>query len=286
MNPTTHAIKVGVARGWHEFKLGLRSPQDWGFYLFMAVAILGYLFLNRNNEVEVPGFSVSTPAFAMPSMLGALIAFGLIIGPGYSLAMEREDGTLLRSKAAPHGVTGYVSGQVVLNSLGILPTFAVILIPGSLLFDNLMQNGVAGWATVVWVSILGLLATLPLGMILGSVVPGVQKMGTWGMLPIMGVVGISGIFFPIQNLWSWLQVLAQVFPVYWLGLGMRSAFLPDEAAVLEIGGSWRTAQTVVALIVWAIAGFVIAPRVLRRMSKRQSGSAVEAAREESIQWVR
>lgn len=286
MNPRTHAIKVGLARGWHEFRLGLKSPQDWGFYVFLAGATVGYLWLNRNNEIEVAGFSMSLPAFVMPSMLGALIAFGLVIGPGYALAMEREDGTLLRSKAVPHGVSGYVTGQVVLNSLGIVPTFIIVLVPSTFLFGDLMQNGAVGWLTVAWVTILGLLATLPLGIILGSLVPNVQKMGTWGFFPIMALVAISGIFVPIQTLWGWVQVVAQIFPIYWLGLGMRFAFLPDSAAALEIGGSWRTGWTVVVLLLWAGIGLFLTPRVLQHMAKRQSGSAVEAAREESMQWVR
>lgn len=286
MNPRIHAIKTGLARGWHEFKLGLRSPQDWGFYMFLALVTLGYLWLNRNSTIEGEGITMSLPAFSMPSILGALIAFGLVVGPGYSLAMEREDGTLLRSKAVPRGMTGYVTGQVVVHSMGIVPTFIVILVPGMFLFDDLMQNGVSGWLTVLWVTVLGLLATLPIGIILGSLVPGVQKMGTWGFFPIMALTGISGIFFPIQALWGWLHTVAQVFPIYWLGLGMRSAFLPDSVAILEIGGSWRTTQTVIVLALWAIAGFLLAPRVLRHMARRQSGSAVEEARQEAGQWVR
>lgn len=279
-------MKTGLDRGWTEFKLSLKSPQDQGFYLFMAVVILGYLWLNRSGEIEGAGMTMSTAAFSMPSILGALIAFGLVIGPGYSLAMEREDGTLLRSKAVPHGMTGYVTGQIVLHSMSILPMLLVILVPGMFLFDGLMQNGASGWATVIWVTLLGLLATLPLGIILGSLVPSVQKMGTWGFFPIMGLTAVSGIFYPIQALWEWVQVVAQVFPIYWLGLGMRSAFLPDAAAALEIGGSWRTVETITVLALWATAGFVLAPRVLRRMARRQSGSQVEAAREAAVQWVR
>lgn len=284
MNPRTNALKSGLARGWHEFVLSLKSPQDQGFYVFMAVATLGYLWLNRNNELE--GTEFMLPTFALPSLLGAFIAFGLVVGPGYSLAMEKEDGTLLRFKATPHGTAGYVTGQALLHSVSLLPMFAIILVPSMFLFPGLMQNGLAGWMTVVWVTILGLAATLPIGMILGSLVPNVQKMGTWGFLPIMGLAAISGIFFPIQALWGWIQVVAQVFPMYWLGLGMRSAFLPEAAVVLEIGESWRTVQTVIVLSVWAVAGFAIAPLVLRRMARRQSGSQVETARHEATQWVR
>jgi ABC-2 type transport system permease protein len=117
-------------------------------------------------------------------------------------------------------------------------------------------------------------------------VPGAQKVGTWGMLPVMVLAGISGIFYPIQQLWGWVEVVAQLFPMYWLGLGMRSAFLPDSAAALELGGSWRTLETVLVLGAWAVAGAVVTPRVLRRMSRRSTGSQVQAAREAAVQWVR
>ncbi len=284
MNPRLHAVRNGLKRGWTEFVLSLKSPQDQGFFLFMALATLGYLFLRRNTEVE--GTTLSYPTLAMPSLLGAMIAFGLVVGPAYSLAMEREDGTVLRSKAAPYGIVGYMSAHIFGNTLGLLPSLAVILIPASFLFDNFMYNGLNGWLTFAWVVVLGLLATLPIGIVIGATVPGVQKVGTWGMLPILVLLGISGIFYPIQDLWDWLEGVAQVFPMYWLGLGMRSAFLPEAAAALEIGGSWRTLQTVAVLAGWAIIGMAIAPRVLRRMSRRQSGSAVEAARLESTQWIR
>lgn len=284
MNPTMHAIRTGLSRGWTEFMLSLKSAQDQGFYLFTAVLVLTYLFFNRNQEVE--GTTLLYPSVAMPSLLGAMMTFGLVLGPAFALAMEREDGTLLRAKAVPHGIAGYVSGQVLSQSLGLIPSFAVILIPAFFLFDGLMHRGIAGWLTIAWVVALGLLATMPIGMIIGSLVPGVQKVSTWGMLPILILGGISGIFFPIQGLWGWIQTVAQMFPMYWLGLGMRSAFLPDAAAALEIGGSWRTLQTVAVLGAWGVFGLLVAPVVLRRMARRQSGSQVEAARHEAAQWVR
>jgi ABC-2 type transport system permease protein len=284
MNPTTHAIKTGIQRGWTEFMLSLKSPQDQGFYLFTSGGVLLYLFLNRNNEVE--GTSMFYPTVALPSILGALLVFGLVIGPAYALAMEREDGTLLRARAVPRGLIGHVTGHILLNTLSLIPSFLVILIPGAFLFDDMMQNGLRGWATVIWVVLLGLLATLPIGIVIGSLVPGVQKVGTWGMLPILVLLGISGIFSPMDGLWNWVQIVSQSFPMYWVGLGMRSAFLPDAASALEIGGSWRTLETVAVLGAWAVAGLVIAPVVLRRMARRQSGSQVEAAREQAMQWVR
>jgi ABC-2 type transport system permease protein len=283
MNPRRHAIVMGLARGRTEFLQSIRSTQDQGFYLFTALLVLGYLFLRRDADVE--GTDLPFATVTLPSILGALIVFGVVVGPAYALAMDREDGTLLRYKAVPHGLTGYFTSQLLFQSASLVPQMVVILVPSFLLFDDLMADP-TGWLTVVWVLVLGLLATLPIGMVIGALVPSTQKVGSWGMLPIMVLGGISGIFFPIQALWGWVQVVAQLFPMYWVGLGMRSAFLPDSAAALELTGSWRTVETVLVLTAWIIAGIVVTPRVLRRMSQRQSGSEVEAARDAAVQWVR
>jgi len=283
MNPTTHAIRLGLRRGWTEFSQSIRSTQDQGFYLFTAALVVGYLFLRRNTDVE--GTDLMLPSVALPSILGALIAFGVVIGPAYALAMEKEDGTLLRHKAVPHGLRGYFVGQLFLQSAGLMPQMLVILVPSFLLFDDLMADP-SGWLTVAWVLLLGLLATMPIGMVIGGVVPSTQKVGTWGMLPVMILGGISGIFYPIQQLWWWVEVIAQVFPMYWIALGMRSAFLPDSAAALEVGESWRTWETLGVLGAWAIVGALLTPIVLRRMARRQTGSQVEAARDASLQWIR
>lgn len=284
MNPNLHAFRTGLGRGWHEFRLSVRSPQDQAFYIFQAAGVLLFLYFNRTNEMEDTGLLYST--VAMPSIVGALIMFGLVVGPAYALAMEREDGTLLRAKALPRGIVGYVTGQVLFHSLSLLPMLVVILVPGAFIVEGMMSRGAAGWVTMTWVVALGLLATMPIGIVIGSLVPGVQKMGTWGILPILVLGAISGIFYPIQELWGWVQGVAQVFPMYWLGHGMRAAFLPDAAAVIEFGGSWRLVETALVLGTWAIIGFIVAPIVLARMARRQSGSQVEAAREQALQWIR
>ena len=67
---------------------------------------------------------------------------------------------------------------------------------------------------------------------------------------------------------------------------MRSAFLPDSAAALEVGESWRTGWTALVLAAWAAFGAIVTPPILRRMAKRQSGSQVAAARDAALQWIR
>jgi ABC-2 type transport system permease protein len=88
----------------------------------------------------------------------------------------------------------------------------------------------------------------------------------------------SGMFFPIILLPTWLQSLVLAFPVYWVGLGARTAMLPAHMVAAELGGSWRTVEMFAVLGVWAAIGLALAPVLLRRMARRQSGSAVAEVR--------
>lgn len=131
--------------------------------------------------------------------------------------------------------------------------------------------------------VLGLLATMPIGIIVGALAKSARSVGGLGFLLLGGLVAISGIFFPIDELWEPLRWLAQALPIYWIGLGMRSAVLPDAAAAAEIGGSWRTLETAGVLAAWSLAGLLAVPSVLRRMARRESGSLMEERRRALMQ---
>jgi ABC-2 type transport system permease protein len=282
MNPQLHAARAGVRRGLMELRQTFTTASDlWG-YLFPTVGLLVVMIFMRN--AHVPGTSFSLGARTLPSALGMNLAFGGLVSMASVLIVEREDGTLLRAKATPNGMLGYLVGKMVLVTGMSLAGLLLLLVPGSFFVDGLVL-GPSNWFTLLWVVIIGLVATLPIGAVLGSVFDNPRNLGLV-MLPLIGLISVSGIFYPVSSLPGWLQGLAQVFPVYWLGLGMRSAMLPDELASVEIGGSWRHLETLGVLGAWAVLGLVLAPIVLRRMARRQSGSRVAAARERAMQQVR
>lgn len=123
-----------------------------------------------------------------------------------------------------------------------------------------------------------------IGAVLGSVFTSARSQGLI-QLPVLGMIAISGIFYPITSMPEWLQWVAQASPIYWLGLGMRSALLPDAAVGIEMGRSWRHLETAGLLGTWAVLGMVLAPIVLRRMARRESGSRVAERREKALQRI-
>lgn len=283
MSPVRTAIRVGLRRGWAEFRHALARPDEYAFDVLIAVIVLIVLYFQRDDPIS--GTSLSRAAVTLPGVVGALIAFTTLLAAALAIASEREDGTLLRARAAPFGVVGYVAGQVVRIPLATVRGVVLLLIPGLFLVEGLAGTGISAWLTLLWVLALGLLATLPLGLVFGALAKSPRTPAQTVGLVSTGLIAISGIFYPLSALPSWLQETAQVFPFYWLGLGVRSALLPDSAAAGELSGGWRHLETVGVLGAWALVGLVVAPMVLRTATRRQSGASVEAARRRAAQRI-
>jgi ABC-2 type transport system permease protein len=225
MNASWVAARAGARRGWIELKHTFTTPNDLVTLLIFTGILLGVMLWTRNTTVPGTHFSLGTAMLA--SMIGMTVGFNGLATLGSILTVEREDGTLLRAKATPNGMTGYLIGKVVTVSGTILISVAATLITGALLFSGL-------------------------------------------------AVGSAS---------TWLQWAGQVFPLYWLGLGTRSALLPANLASVEIGHSWRHLATFGVLTAWAVAGLLVAPILLRRAARRESGSSVAARREKVLRQV-
>jgi ABC-2 type transport system permease protein len=275
---TTTALRAGWSRGLIELRQSFTNGADLWSHFFWPLLMVGVTFYLRDRSFE--GFRLG--ALVLPSILGMNASMAMV-SMSQQLTADREDGTLLRAKATPNGLVTHLVGKIISVSGGLVVDLAIFLVPAALLVPGLAISP-GSLPTLLWVLALGMLAALPIGAVLGSVFTSTRSQGLL-TLPILGLIGISGIFYPLTALPDWVQGVAQVFPVYWLGLGMRSALLPDSAVAVEIGESWRHLETVGVLSAWAVLGLLVAPVVLRRMARRESGSSVASRREKTLQRV-
>ena len=278
-SPVLVAVRAGLSRGRIEFKQTLTTPGDLIAFLILTGGFLAAIVWTRHTRVPGTHFPLGTTMLV--SVLGLDVGVYGVLTMADLLVLEREDGTLLRAKAIPNGMLGYLIGKVVIISGQIAFAVAITLLAGAFLVTGLTTGSPSSWLTLAWVLVLGLLATLPFGAVLGSLFPSTRTTALIVLL-LGGLAAISGIFYPITHLPAFLQWTGQVFPLYWLGLGMRSALLPNTMAAAEVGDSWRHPATFGVLSAWAIAGLVLAPVVLRRMARRESGSSVAARREKAM----
>lgn len=280
MNPTATAVRAGLSRGVIELRQLFTTATDLiGQFLTPAIT-LAALYLLRNRDYGNTDLTVAE--LAVPGLIASIIVFNGLFAITNVLVLDREDGTLLRAKAVPGGMTGYTVGKIVSAAGSVVAQVAVVLVAGMVIIGGSSLDDAHAWLTFLWVLLLSLLAALPAGAILGAVLDGARASFLLTM-PLMGLIAISGIFYPITALPGWLQGFAQIFPMYWSGLGMRSALLPADAVTVELGESWRHAETVAVLGLWAVVGLAVAPVVLRRMARHESGSSMAARRAKAMQ---
>ncbi|MEU4164448.1 ABC transporter permease [Actinoplanes sp. NPDC026670] len=263
-------LRAGLRRGGIELRQTVTNGADIIGYLFPVVILLVVLWLI--GDAEVPGSQTSLGSYSLVSSMAMLLVIGGVASTAQYLTMDREDGTLLRAKATPNGMAGYLIGKIVLVSGVMVISCLAALIPGAFLVEGLRFDG-GTMVILLWLVPLALLALLPVGAVLGALFETIRGAAML-MLPVTALTGVSGIFYPLSVLPGWVQGVAQVFPMYWLGLGLRSAFLPGEP-----GQPWQTAGVLAA---WAVVGLVLAPGILRRMARRESGSLVAARRERAL----
>lgn len=269
------ALRAGLSRGWIETRQNFTETAYLFGHALPAVAYIGVLLFIGDRPL--PGTDYPLVTMVLPGLLGMTIVYGGLSSPAPQIASDREDGTLLRAKATPGGMVGYLVGKIVLFATTTLVGLLAIIIPGLLIVDGLVL-GARAWLLLALLFVVGMVSTVPIGLALGSLMKSAMQAA---LVPLVCTVimVVSGIFFPITILPRWLQLAAQAFPFYWVGLGARAAMLPPELVAVEIGESWRTLEMFVALGVWAAIGFLVAPGLLRRMARRQSGSAVATVRE-------
>ena len=264
------ALRAGLSRGFIELRHGLIDPQEWVFNLIFIASLVLVLWFQRDYAVE--GTTLTLAALTLPSLAGMMIAYGGFLAMSSALSYDREDGTLLRAKATPNGIVGYLVSRIVYTSATALITLVVMLAAGRIIVDDVTPD----WLILAWLIPLGLASVLPWGAIIGAHTKSAASTTGLTFLIMGGLVGISGIFYPVTGMPGWLQGVAQVFPMYWLGHGTRAALLPPSAAAAELGGEWRLWEAAGVIGVWAVLGLLVAPAVLRRMARRESGSSMQA----------
>jgi ABC-2 type transport system permease protein len=272
------AVRAGLNHGWIELSHCFTMIEDAFEILPIPLLSVVVLLVVEAKHVHVPGTNFLIGGTLLAGLLILNVSVNGMAGMAMSLTAAREDGTLLRAKATPNGVLGLLIGKIVVVSGTIMLTVAGLLIVGLAPSSGLALGSAVTWLTLAWVLALGLLAMLSVGAVLGSVFPSVRS-GSVMTAGIFLLLGLSGIFTPITQLPTWLQWVVQAFPLYWLGLGVRSALLPGNLAAVEIGHSWRHLATAGVLGAWAVAGLLLAPVLLRRVVRREAGSSVAARRE-------
>jgi len=246
-------MAIGVARGRLELREFFRRPEAVVFTFALPAFILVLLGSVFSGDMLRGGISLSQLFTA--SMVGAGILSTSFITLGVGVASDREDGTLKRLRGTPMPAAAYFLGKVTLVAVAGLAEVALLLAVGIGLYDVELPTDPARWLTFAWVFTLGVISSALLGIAASRLAKSARSAPAVMNLPYIGLQFISGVFItPIVALPATMVAIASFFPLKWIAQGMRSVFLPDGAAALEMAGTWEHGRTALVLGAWCVVG--------------------------------
>jgi ABC-2 type transport system permease protein len=249
-------MTIGAARGRLELREFFRRKDAVVFTFALPafiLVLLGSVFSGDISEVGVTMSQVFTA-----SMVGAGIISTSFITLGIGVASDREDGTLKRLRGTPMPAASYFLGKLALVAVASLAEVALLLAVGVGFFGVKLPTDPMKWVTFSWVFALGVVSCSLLGIAASAVAKSARSAPAVMNLPYIGLQFVSGVFInPITALPLTMVVVASFFPLKWLSQGMRSVFLPDGAAVLEMAGTWEHGRTALVLGAWCVIGLVL-----------------------------
>lgn len=262
------AGRLGIERTRAELRAFFRE-RDAVIFIFTYPLIMLAIFATvfDGQDQGTAAYSVPFAQYFLPGMIATGVMLTSFQSLAISIAVERDDGSLKRLRSTPLPPSAYFYGKVGLVLLTSVVQTALLLLLAATVYDVPMpwemSDGGARLATFAWVFVLGCAAGAVCGVAFSSL-PRSGKSATAVVTPVVLVLQfISGVFFAFFALPSWMQTVASLFPLKWMAQGMRSVFLPEQAAALEPSGSWQHGATAAVLVAWLVVGLVVGARSFR-----------------------
>jgi ABC-2 type transport system permease protein len=248
---------MGIGRVGIELKQFFRDRES-AVFNFLLPMILLVIFGSVFSGQELGESGITFSQYFVAGMIASGILYTSFQNLAIAIPMERDDGTLKRLRGTPLPPAAFFIGKIGMVFVAYIAQVTILIAVGVLLFGIDLPTTPLAIFTFIWVSVLGLIAFTLLG-IAYSVVPRQGRGAAALVTPVVLVLQFtSGVFFVFSDLPQWMQSFASLFPLKWLTQAMRSVFLPDSAAAMEVSGSWELGMTAVVLVIWIILGALLA----------------------------
>ena len=257
--------RLGAARGGVEVRAFFRDKMAVAFIFGLPSILLVLLGSIFGSQAAAQGVTV-----------GQLFTAGMIAGGimstsfqylAIAIATERENGMLKRLSGTPMPRMAYFAGKVVQVTVCTVAETVLLIAVGMLFYHLHLPTEPSRWWTFAWVFVLGTAACSLLGIAASSVPRSSASAMPVITLPFTVLQFISGVYVPFTVVPAWMRDVASFFPLKWMAQGMRSVFLPEQAAALEPAGSWEHGLTALVLAVWIAAGLVLCAKTFRWQSR-------------------
>jgi len=208
---------------WLEIKIFVREPM--GVIGTVGIPVLLFVVVSRMLGPRAASLSPGVPRYVsvdLPIFASLLIAASAVLSLIAIMAIYRESGILKRLRATPLKPHTILTAHVLVKLLSTALTLAALVLVGRRYYPVGSDVPLLSFTLALLVSTVSILS---LGFLIASIVPTARFAQPIGTAIIYPMLGLSGLFVPVDALPPLLQVIARA--------------LPSTHAVSLLRGIWR-----------------------------------------------
>jgi ABC-2 type transport system permease protein len=241
-------MRDGVALVWRQYRferhLFWRNPSA-AFFNFLLplifLALFGAIVSGKRSELDV----------IVPGIAGMSVMSTTFTALAYNLTFLREQGVLKRMRGTPLPSGVYLAGLGLNAVTNAAIQIGIVVLAGRIFFS-------LGWppdgVQLVLFAVAGVICFASLGVALSHAIPNFETAPAVVNAVFVPVILISGVFFDVKHVPSFLRDIAQALPLTHLINGL-------EGGLVAHHGSLSDHLTALAVIgVWALVGITLAIR--------------------------
>jgi ABC-2 type transport system permease protein len=189
--------------------------------------------------------------FMYPGILAMTVLMTSVMS-GISIVWDREFGFLKEVLVSPLSRSGVLAGKAVGAAIIAISQGAIMLVLAPIVNVPITLGKVLALLPLLLILSLSLSG---LGLLIGARMRSQQGFQIVMQLVIFPMMFLSGIFFPVSGVATWLEVLSKLNPVTYAIDAIRQVFLGTEVAGVTVFG--HTMGIVDSAIVVAMVGVVL-----------------------------
>ncbi len=223
-----------------------------------------------NSIATLPG-DIGYRQFIFPGMVAMIVLMNSVFS-GVSIVTDRQFGFLREILVAPVSRTAICIGKISGGATVSLVNGIVMFVMAPILGIDISLEIVA--------KLIGLIALVSfmltgLGVAMGSRLRSVESFQMLSQVAIMPAMFLSGIFFPINNVPAWMDVIVKINPVTYAVAPIREIALSEQLKALPadapfqithvdwFGYTLSTWEEIGVVVVFGAAMLTIAIRAIR-----------------------
>ena len=194
---------------WLEMKIFVREPLGLIGTVGMPVlvfVVLGRMFGRRPNSTAVSALVTVD----LPILASILMALSAVLSLVTIVSIYREGGILKRLRATPLRPHTILTAHVIARLAFTAVTLALMVLAGRRYYPAGIDGPVVSFGLALLFSTLSIVS---MGFLIASMVPTARFAQPIGTLILYPMLGLSGLFAPIDALPPMLQTAARVLPL-------------------------------------------------------------------------